>query len=62
MEACEREAREYLRKTAEESIYYVALGKCLKREMAEKFGLTEDQVGGILSKVACKLVDEIRAL
>ena len=44
-----------------ESIFYVALGKCLKREMAEKFGLTEEHVGGILSKVAVGLVDDLRS-
>lgn len=59
---CAAEARAYLAKTAEEAVYYVALGKCLKRDMAAKHGLGEEAVGAILSQVAVKLVDEIRAL
>ncbi len=61
-DACETDARDYLAKAACDSIYYVALGKCLRREMAEKYGLTEAHVEGLLSKAACKLVDEIRSL
>jgi hypothetical protein len=56
------EARAYLAKAAEETVYYVALGNCLKRDLAEKFGLTEGQIEGLLARAATKLVNEIRAL
>lgn len=59
---CEMEARAYLAKAAEETVFYVALGRVYRLDLAAKFGLTEQNVGGILSKAAVKLVDEIRAL
>lgn len=61
-EKCRIASHNYLRKAAEETIFYVALGRCLKREMAEKFGITEEQAGNILSVVAVGLVDKIRSL
>lgn len=60
--ACKAEVRNQLRKLAEDSIFYVVLGECIRREMADNFGLPESQVHGILSVQACKLVDEIRGL
>lgn len=60
--SCSDEARAYLKKAAEESIFYVALGRCLKRDMALALGLDEETVGGILSTEAVKLVDDIRML
>lgn len=47
-------------KNAVECTYYVALGKVAKRELAEQFGITEQDAEGILSREACRLVDEIR--
>ncbi len=54
------EARRQLVKNAVECTFYVALGKCMARELAESFGLTPDEAGNILSVEACKLVDHIR--
>lgn len=58
----EAEAREYLRRAAEENIFYVALGKTYTKDIAEKYGLTEQQAGGLISKAAVELVDKIRNL
>lgn len=52
----------YLRKEAEDWIYYIALRRVLKREDAEKFGVTEEEAGDILSTAAVELVDDIRRL
>lgn len=54
------EIREILIKNAVDSTYYVALGKVLRRELSQKYGMTEDRVGGILSVQACQIVDAIR--
>lgn len=58
----EDEVKEYLLKNAEDCTFYVALGKAFRRDLAEKHGLTEDSAQGILSTVACQLVDAFRAL
>ncbi len=58
----QREAFEYLKKASEETIFYIVLGKCLRRELAEKYCLTEDHAGGLLSRVAVNLVDAIKEL
>ncbi len=62
MDKIEAEMFAYLSKAAQETIFYIALGKCLRRELADKYGLTEEHTGGLLSKVAVKLVDQIRSL
>ena len=56
------EIREILVKNAIDCTFYVACGKSLRRELAEKHGLTEDHVQGLLSKEACLLVDQIKKL
>lgn len=59
---CAEEIRKTLIQNAIDCTYYIALGKALKRELAEKYGLDEKDVGGILSVEACKLVDQMRSL
>lgn len=59
-EKCIVAIRKHLIQNAVDCTYYVALGKCLKRELAEAFGLTEEDVAGLLSVQACKIVDAIR--
>lgn len=59
---CVAEIRETLLQNAVDCTYYVALGKALKRELAEKYGLTEHDVQGLLSVEAVKIVDQIRKL
>jgi hypothetical protein len=56
------EARNCLMKAATDSIFYVALGKVLQRDLAEKYGLTESDVEGALCGAAVALVDAIRGL
>ena len=58
----EEEVFSYLRNTAQESVFYVALGKCLKHYIAEKYCLSENQVCRLVSKVTINLVDKIRKL
>lgn len=59
---CMTQIRKDLLKTAEESVFYVALGKAMRRELAEAFGITEDAVQGMMSKAAVDIVDRIREL
>lgn len=61
-EQCRAEAFAYLRKAAEDTIFYVGMGSVIKRDLATKYGLTLDEVMGILSVAAVNLVDKIREL
>jgi uncharacterized protein YidB (DUF937 family) len=54
------EIEKTLKQNAVDCIFHVANGKALRRDLAEKFGLTEDEVSGLLAVEACKLVDHIR--
>lgn len=54
------EIEKVLKQNAVDCTFYVASGKVLRRDLAAKYGLTEDEVSGLLSVEACKLVDHIR--
>lgn len=56
----ETEIHKTLLKNAVDCTFYVAAGKAFVRELAEKYGIDKDNVQGIVSQVACKLVDKIR--
>lgn len=58
--ALKKEALEDFRRTATESVFYVALGKAMKKELAEKHKLEEREVEGLMSLMAVRLVDKIR--
>lgn len=55
-------AHNQLRTTAVESVAYVAYGKVMIREHAEKFGITEDEASRELHRAATSLMDKIREL
>lgn len=59
---CSAEIRKTMLQNAVDCAYYVALSKALKRELAEKYGLTEQDVQGLLSVEAYKIVNEIKKL
>lgn len=54
------EARKLLVQNAVDATFYVAGGRVLRHDLALKYGLTEDEVSGLLSVEAYKLVDHIR--
>lgn len=56
------EVLKMLAQNAVDVTFYVASGKCLVRDMAEKHKLGLDQVQGIISTIAVKIVDHIREL
>lgn len=49
-----------LLKNAVDCTFYVAAGKAFTRELAEKYDIDKDAVQGIVSLLACKIVDSIR--
>ncbi len=51
-----------LRKTAIQTIAYVAYGTVMVREVAAKHGISEDEASRHLHKVATDLMDRIREL
>lgn len=55
-------ARGYLKQTATQSIQYVALGKCLKRDLVEQYGLTETEADSQLVAIMENLVEHIQRL
>lgn len=56
------EARQYLIKTAVESIMYVACGRVMNRDFAAKYGVSEDEMLGLIYLEARTLHDQIVSL
>ncbi len=55
-------ARALLVKNAVECTQYVAIGRVMNRQLAEQFGITEQEAGGILAVACVNLCDHIGSL
>lgn len=51
-----------LKKAAEGTVWYVATGNVMKRELAEEYGVAEEVVAKVLASAAVKLVDAIKEI
>lgn len=51
----------YLKRNAIDSIHYVAFGKCLKRDLIEKFGLDTPNAEVMIAAIVQDLIRKINA-
>ncbi len=62
IEKMSKTARQELIQTAAESIDYVAYGKTMRRDLAQRFNVPEEMVEKILRAIALNLTDAIRRM